>query len=233
MPLINLNDLVFFRYCIGYQEYMFDRTSHYCRCVGKVKTINSTNGEITVSPFNIIDVDPANIPFTEHYEPISSSTSELIVPSSNYMQLALIPINFKYSPGMNKDEYQNEQKFGDLAFSSERHHREIIPLIAVSAGKFVETTEAPSEKCAISVSPPPPSPRPKLTLGKTYKLEKKVLGKLLSQKNKDSKCIYTFEQFNETTTKFDLIIETLEEFVGMKIITLNCEGEKVVLDGTK
>lgn len=82
--------------------------------------------------------------------------------------------------------------------------------------------------------PPPPPPTPKLIVGNTYSLvqENKILGKLVSQKIDGSKCIYTFEQFCETSDSYDLATEKLVEFLSMDVITLECSETTVVLDGT-
>lgn len=121
-----------------------------------------------------------------------------------------------------------------------------IAKAALEVGKSTEASaESPGYKWAHDLlyppppppPPPPPSPPPrrKLIVGNTYSLVQgeKILGKLTSQKIVGSKCIYTFEQFCETSTSYDLTTETLEEFLGMESITLKSySGKTVVLDGT-
>lgn len=260
MTAIDLDEIVFFKYSIGYHGYMAQQYSHYCRGVGRVKTIDPTNGNINVSPFEIIDVDPPNHPFTDMYNPVSSSSSsELIIWSSDYQPVAHIPVNIDCFPGMTTDERKKRDKFFDLVVGSEMFFRskKMYPIkIADGAMKVAEATTDASRDLklcagynwAVStlhphpppppLNPPPTLPLPppptlKLIAGKTYSVEKKVLGKLISQKIVGSKCIYTFERFNETSTSFDLIVETLEESLGMNVVTLDCSGTTVVLDGTR
>jgi hypothetical protein len=195
-------------------------------------TVNTVDPTVnTVSSYRIIHLTGDG--YHPGYWPEDKRPSVLKV--SSFLPLPFIKTEFN-------------SKFSDVL--RDYRYDIVTEMIAKATLEVCETTEAlvegPGYKWAhdllfppppprkLRKPPPPPPPTPKLIVGNTYSLvqENKILGKLVSQKIDGSKCIYTFEQFCETSDSYDLATEKLVEFLGMDVITLECSETTVVLNGT-